>query len=427
MRAVGREGFHFRSRSLGDTNFPHYVLTTSETNLLQSGPGRSPTRLPIDSALVARLALLTILCASATAGAEIQDTPGSRWTYVTPDARFQVEVVATGFKAPAGLSFLPDGRLLVADRPVGELSLFDPSTRSVTRIEGVPPVHGKVDGGLMDVLVHPDYEHNGWIYLSSAIELPTGNTTVVDRVRVVENRIAERQRLFTARPAIPNSNEFGSRLVLDHGYLYVSLGQRNLPQNAQDLGSDLGKIIRLREDGTVPDGNPFAGREGALPEIWAYGNRNPVGLAIDPATGWLWEHEHGPKGGDEINIIRRGLNYGWPVITYGVEYSGAPVGQGITHHAGMEQPVYYYDPDIAPSGMIFYSGPTFPRWRGNIFIGSLALRFLDRLIIEGDHVIHEERLLQDRAWKIRAVQQSPDGSMYIGVDGGLLARISPIP
>jgi len=375
-----------------------------------------------------RFALLGALgAASVAAGAvEQQAAVGSRWTYETPDARFQVEVVATGLTAPAGLSFLPDGRLLIADRPVGEFLVFDPASRSLAKIEGVPPVHGKIDGGLMDVLVHPDYAHNGWIYLVSAIEAPGGNTTVVDRVHVASNRIAERQRLFTAQPVIPNSNEFGSRLVLDHGYLYVSLGQRNLPENAQDLGSDLGKIIRLREDGTVPEGNPFADRKGALPEIWTYGNRNPVGLAIDPATGTLWEHEHGPKGGDEINIIRRGLNYGWPVITYGVEYSGAPVGQGITHHAGMEQPVYYYDPDIAPSGMIFYSGPAFPRWRGSIFIGSLALKFLDRLVIDRDHVIHEERLLQDRGWKVRAVQQSSDGSVYIGVDGGLLARISPI-
>ena len=346
--------------------------------------------------------------------------------YETPDARLQVEVVATGLIAPAGLSFLPDGRLLLADRPVGQLSVFDPATRILTPIDGVPPVHGKVDGGLMDVLVHPNYARNGWIYLVYSIEVPGGNTTVVDRVHLVANHIVDRHRLFTARPVIPNSNEFGSRLVLDQGYLFVTLGQRNQPENAQDLGSDLGKVIRLREDGTVPRDNPFVHRKGALPEIWTYGNRNAVGLAIDPATGALWEHEHGPQGGDEINIIRRGLNYGWPVITYGVEYGGKPVGAGITHHPGMEQPVFYFDPDIAPSGMIFYKGTAFPRWRGNIFIGSLSIRHLDRLVVEGDHVIHEERLLLDRHWKVRAVQQAPDGSLYIGVDGGLLARISPI-
>jgi len=305
------------------------------------------------------------------------------------------------------------------------LSVFDPATRILAPIDGVPPVHGKVDGGLMDVLVHPNYARNGWIFLVYSIEVSGGNTAVVDRVRLVANHIADRQRLFTARPVIPNSNEFGSRLVLDHAHLFVTLGQRNQPQNAQDLSSDLGKIIRLREDGTVPLDNPFVRRKGALPEIWTYGHRNPVGLAIDPATGALWEHEHGPQGGDEINIIRRGLNYGWPVITYGVNYGGKPVGDWITHHAGMEQPVYYYDPDIAPSGMIFYTGAAFPRWRGNIFIGSLSLRHLDRLVVEGDHVIHEERLLLDRGWKVRAVQQAPDGSVYVGVDGGLLVQITP--
>lgn len=373
-------------------------------------------------------ALVLALCAGSSPAAQepVSNTVGSRWTYETPDERFQVEVVATGLIAPAGLSFLPDGRLLVADRPVGQLMVYDPRTQTLTQIAGVPPVHGKIDGGLMDVLVHPNYARNGWIYLVYSIEVPGGNTTVVDRARLVANHLAERERLFTAHPVIPNSNEFGSRLVLEHGYLYVTLGQRNLPENAQNLRSDLGKIIRLREDGTVPRSNPFVHREGALPEIWTYGHRNPVGLAIDPATGALWEHEHGPLGGDEINIIRRGLNYGWPVITYGLDYSGKPIGARITHHAGMEQPVFYYDPDIAPSGMIIYAETAFSRWRNNIFIGSLAMRHLARLVIEGDHVIHEERLLLDRGWKVRAVQQAPDGSIYIGVDGGLLARISPV-
>ncbi len=359
--------------------------------------------------------------------APAQDRVGARFTYTTPEQRFEVEVLATGLTAPVGLSFLPDGRLLVADRPVGRLSVFDPATRALTPIAGVPPVHGKVDGGLLDVLVHPDYVHNGWIYLVMAIEVPGGNTTVVDRYRLRGAELVDRQRLFTAQPVEPNSNEFGSRLLLEHGYLYVTLGQRNLPENAQNLGSDLGKVIRLREDGSFPPDNPFTHRQGARPEIWTYGNRNPVGLALDPLTGALWEHEHGPQGGDEINILRRGRNYGWPVITYGLEYGGKPVGAGITHHAGMEQPVFYYDPDIAPSGMIFYTGSAFPRWRNNVFIGSLTLHYLARVVVEGDHVLHEERLLSDRPWRIRAVQQAPDGSIYIGADGGLLARLTPLP
>ena len=370
-----------------------------------------------------RALMLAVGIASTASAAE---PLGAKWQYTTPEARFQVEVVATGLTAPVGLSFLPDGRLLVADRPTGTLSSFDPATRTLTAVAGVPAVHGKVDGGLLDVLVHPDYAHNGWIYLVLSIEVPGGNTTVVDRAHLVGDALTDRQRLFTARPVIANSNEFGSRLVLDHGYLYVTLGQRNLPANAQDLGSDLGKVIRLRDDGSIPEDNPFVGRRGARPEIWTYGNRNPVGLALDPATGALWEHEHGPLGGDEINIIRRGRNYGWPIISYGINYDGTPVGAGSTHHAGMEQPVFYYNPDIAPSGMIFYTGDAFPRWRNNIFIGSLTLRYLERLVVEGERVIHEERLLSDRAWKIRAVQQAPDGSLYVGADGGLLARITPV-
>ncbi len=369
-------------------------------------------------------ALVVAICVAATARSE--EEVGAKWTYVTPDTSFQVEVVATGLLAPVSLSFLPDGRLLVADRPVGRLDVFNPATRTLTPIDGVPAVHGRVDGGLLDVLVHPDYARNGWIYLVLSVEVPGGNTTVVDRAHLAGNALVDRHRIFTARPVIPNSNEFGSRLVLEHGYLYVTLGQRNLPDNAQDLGSDLGKIIRLREDGSVPKDNPFVHRAGALPEIWTYGNRNPVGLAINPTTGALWEHEHGPLGGDEINIIRRARNYGWPAISYGLNYDGTPVGAGLTHHAGMEQPVFYYNPDIAPSGMIFYTGQAFPKWRNTIFIGSLTLRYLEHLVVEDERVIHEERLLADRGWKIRAVQQAPDGSLYIGADGGLLGRLTPI-
>jgi aldose sugar dehydrogenase len=353
------------------------------------------------------------------------DSTASSWTYESQNARFRAEVVATGFQRPVGLSFLPDGRLLVADRPTGQLSVLDLTTDSVTPIAGVPPVHGKIDGGLLDVLVHPDYARNGWIYLVYAVEDSAGNTTVVDRARLDGAALVGRERLFTARPVIPNSNEFGSRLVLDHGFLYVSLGQRNTPALAQQLGSDPGKIIRLREDGGVPPTNPFVRRRGALPEIWCYGNRNPVGLAVNPWTGELWEHEHGPMGGDEVNIIRRGLNYGWPVISYGREYNGRPVGAGITHRAGMEQPVYYWRPDIAPSGMLFYSGDAFPGWRGDLFIGALVQGHLNRLVIEDRRVLHEERLLQDRGWRVRAVAQGPDGLIYLGVDQGMIIRLRP--
>ena len=372
------------------------------------------------------LVLALFVATSGAAQEPGHDSVGSQWTYETPDARFRVEVVVAGLTAPVGMSFLPDGRLLIADRPTGRLSVFDPATRVLTPIDSVPPVHGTGEGGLIDVLVHPDYARNGWIYLVSAIDVPDGSTTVVERAHLVANHLADRQRIFTARPALANSKDYGSRLVIDHGYLYITLGQRDSPDSAQGLGSDLGKVIRLRDDGTVPRDTPFIHQKGALPEIWSYGHRSSAGLAIDPATGALWEHEHGPQGGDEINIIRRGLNYGWPVISYGVNYGGKPVGAGLTHHAGMEQPVFYYEPDIAPSGMIFYTSTAFPRWQGNIFIGAMFGRHVNRLVVDGDHVIHEERLLLDRRWRIRVVQQAPDGSLYLGIDGGLIAHLTPL-
>ena len=288
-----------------------------------------------------------------------------------------------------------------------------------------PGGYSKGEAGLADVLVHPGYAQNGWIYLAYAAPVPDGNTLVVDRAHLVDHHLTDRHRIFTARPALATYRDYGSRMVLDHGYLYITVGQRDTPDSVQGLGSDLGKVVRVWDDGRVPKDNPFVSRKGAMPEIWTIGHRSAVGLAIDPATGALWENEHGPQGGDEVNIIRRGLNYGWPVISYGVNYGGKPVGDGTAHHAGMEQPVFDDVPDIAPSGMIFYQGSAFPRWKGDIFMGAMVAQHLNRLVVDGDHVIHEERLLLDRKWRVRDVQQGPDGALYLGIDGGLIARITP--
>jgi glucose/arabinose dehydrogenase len=374
-------------------------------------------------------ALVLSFAASLAAQSRATDSTATSWTYDSENARFVAEVVASGLKAPVSFSFLPDGRMLAADRPTGQLFIVDVTTGSMLPVVGVPPVHGKVDGGLLEVLVHPDYKRNGWIYIAYASEDSAGNGLVVFRARLHGEALEEHQVLFTARPRIANSNEFGARLVLDDGYLYVSVGQRNTPSVAQDLGSDLGKILRLYENGSVPRDNPYAGRVGARPEIWAYGVRNPVGLAKNPWTGALWEHEHGPRGGDEVNIIERGKNYGWPVIGYGIEYDGKLVGDGITHAKGFEQPIYYWVPDIAPTGLIFYTGKAFPGWRSSAFIGALVRGKLVRLAVDGDRVQHEERLMEDRPWKVRAVQQGPDGFLYLGVigsDGGMIIRIRPL-
>jgi len=213
-------------------------------------------------------------------------------------------------------------------------------------------------------------------------------------------------------------------MVLQDGYLYVTMGDRyDLMDSAQYLSNHLGKVLRIHEDGRVPKDNPFTDQKGALPEIWSYGHRNPQGLTVHPETGTLWEHEHGPKGGDEINIIEPGKNYGWPVITHGIDYDDTPIGNGITHQKGMEQPLHYYVPSIAPSGMLFYQGKKYPNWNGNLFIGAMAKTHLNRLVIKDNRVVHEERLLKEFGRRIRSIQQGPAGYLYIGVDGGAIYRL----
>ncbi|MFI5243283.1 MAG: PQQ-dependent sugar dehydrogenase, partial [Gemmatimonadales bacterium] len=373
----------------------------------------------------AALATFMAVAAESRAQEAATDSVGSCWRYDTPDARFDAEVVARGLRVPVSVAFLPNGRALVAERPVGRLSYVDLASGALVPIDGVPPVVGQVDGGLLDVIVHPDFARNGWIYYAYAEHTDSGNATVVERGRLDGTSLVERVRLITVHPYIDNVNQFGARLVLDHGYLFAAFGERDVPALAQDLSTLAGKIVRLREDGSVPSDNPFAHRAGAHPEIWSLGHRNTHGLAIDPRTGALWEHEHGPRGGDEINIIRAGRNYGWPVITYGIEYSGEPVGAGETHHAGMEQPVYHYVPSIAPTGMAFYTGRDFPHWSSSLFLGSLSYRHLNRVVVSGDRVVREERLLRDRGWRIREVRQGPDGYLYLGVESGLLVRLRP--
>ncbi|HEU5171626.1 MAG TPA: PQQ-dependent sugar dehydrogenase [Gemmatimonadales bacterium] len=346
--------------------------------------------------------------------------------FETERARLRVEIVADSLQIPWGLAFLPDGRALLTERPIGRMSLLDLATGALTPIEGVPPVFGEGDGGLLDVAVHPDYARTGWIYFSYATRTPEGNTTAVDRAKLRGSRLVGRQRLFAAVPAIANANHFGCRLVLHAGYLFISLGDRDERDRAQRLDTHHGKIVRLHDDGRAPNDNPFAGRPGALPEIWSYGHRNPQGLTWRAEDGTLWEHEHGPRGGDEVNILRRGANYGWPVITYGREYEGGPVGEGLTRGDGMEQPVHYFIPSIAPSGMEFYTGDLVPKWKGNLFIGAMGLTHLNRLVVRGDTVIAEERLFDGMRWRVRLVRQGPDGFLYIGTDTGQILRLRPV-
>ena len=339
----------------------------------------------------------------------------------------ELEVVSDSISVPFGMAFLPDGKLLVTDRSKGTMILVDVDNGERTTIEGLPPVLVSADGGMLDIIVHPDFDRNHIIFYSySTIREDSTSTMAVDRATLERNRIISRERIFSAMPYYKEPNHFGCRLLLKDGYLFITMGERYfLRDSAQTLSNHLGKIMRVFEDGSIPPDNPYVNTNGALPEIWSYGHRNPQGLAINPVTGELWEHEHGPKGGDEINIIRPALNFGWPVICHGIDYDGKPIGEGLTEKEGMEQPLYYYVPSIAPSDMEFYTADVIPQWKGNLFIGAMALKHLNRLVIRDDTVIKEDRLLTDKNWRVRCVKQGPDGFLYIGIDNGRILRIKP--
>ncbi len=337
-----------------------------------------------------------------------------------------VEEVTNGIAVPFAIDFLPDGTMLVTDRPSGRIFSVDIRSGKKTVIQNAPAVLGEGDGGMLDLRVHPDYDRNGWLYFSFATAKDSLSTMVVERARLDGNKLTDRERLFTALPYYKEPNHFGSRLLLTGGYLFITMGERYyLRDSAQHLSNHLGKVIRLRDDGRIPEDNPFVADPGVLHEIWSIGHRNPQGLAQHPETGEIWEHEHGPKGGDEINIITPSLNYGWPVICHGIDYDGSPIGAGITHLDGMEQPLYHFTPSIAPSGMEFYNSTVIPAWKGSLFIGAMALKHLNRLVIKDGRVVTEERIFSDKNWRVRSVKAGPDGFLYLGIDGGKVLRIRP--
>jgi len=371
------------------------------------------------------------------------DTVGQRWEYDSFLGRYTVEVVATGFQVPFGLSFLPDGQAIVSDRGSGRLLLVDVGSGRVTPIQGAPvtvdsvthaagAIGGAGDGGLLDVVVHPDYASNGWIYYAFTEASDTGTTTVVERAQLRRGRLTQKQRLFAAYPTIRTLHHLGARLVVTGGYLFITLGDRDVRQLAQEMWTDHGKIIRLHDDSRVPTDNPFVGVRGARSGIWSVGHRNPHGLAVHPLSGELWETEHGPLGGDELNVVRRGANYGWPRVTHGREYAGHPVDGATTEAPGIEQPAYFYASSAGISGLAFYTGDAFPQWRGNAFVGAMTPRYLGRITIAPGRPIREERLLTEKRWRVRVIQQGPDGSIYLGIDrsgsgamDGKIVRLRP--
>ncbi|HRZ53242.1 MAG TPA: PQQ-dependent sugar dehydrogenase [Candidatus Contendobacter sp.] len=342
---------------------------------------------------------------------------------------FRVVVLTRGLEHPWGLAFLPDGRLLVTERP-GRLRLVAADgTLDPRPVEGLPPIAARGQGGLLDVALHPRFAENGLVYLSYAARGEGGVGTEAARGRLVNHRLEDVKVLFRQQPKSSGGRHFGSRLVFDRqDQLYITLGDRGEMARAQKLDDLAGKIVRLTADGQIPTDNPFVNQAGVRPEIYSLGNRNVQGAALHPITGELWTHEHGPQGGDEVNVIRAGRNYGWPIITYGAEYViGTKIGEG-THKPGMEQPLHLWVPSIAPSGLAFYQGDRFPRWRGDLFAGALRGQMLVRLRFDGEKQVREERLLQGELGRIRDVRAGPDGYLYLLTDSddGVIARLEPV-
>lgn len=340
---------------------------------------------------------------------------------------FQVVEVAKGLSFPWSLAFLPDGRMLVTER-AGALRFVSTSGELSAPIAGVPKVHAQGQGGLLDVALAADFARSRVVFLSYSEPTDSGARTAIARAELGDAGLANVKVIFAQRQAASGNNHFGSRIVVAPGsVLFVTMGDRYSERDrAQDLGTHFGKIVRIRTDGSVPPGNPFAKAPDALPDIWSYGHRNLQGATLHPVTGKLWTHEHGPQGGDEINVEEAGSNYGWPVITYGREYvTGFRIGEG-TRRTDVKEPVHQWTPSIAPSGMAFYTGDRFPAWKGNLFVGSLKFQMLSRIELDGEKFVREERLLVDRRERIRDVRQGPDGLIYLLAESsGKILRLEP--
>jgi glucose/arabinose dehydrogenase len=333
--------------------------------------------------------------------------------------KIRINVLTDKLNAPWSMAFLPDGRILVTEKS-GQLRMIENGKLLPQAIAGAPKVVDSGQGGLLDVALHPQYAQNGWLYLSYSARGADGVGTEVMRAKLQGMSLTESEIVFSQTPKISGGNHFGSRIVFDReGYMYITMGDRGDKERAQRLEQHIGKVVRLHDDGRVPADNPFVGKSPAQPEIFSLGHRNVQGAAVHPASGKIWTHEHGPQGGDEINILAPATNYGWPVITYGVNYFiGTKIGEG-THKAGMAQPLYKWVPSIAPSGMVFYTGDAYPGWKNSLFIGALKFQMLVRLTLDGDKVVKEERLLQGIG-RVRDVRQGPDSLLYLLADNKLL-------
>jgi glucose/arabinose dehydrogenase len=389
-----------------------------------SRPLRSPPRAKVATlSVVPSLGAIALLACAGVACAR-----DDARVVATQKARVQLTVVTSGLEHPWGIAFLPDGRALVTERP-GRLRVVDRAGKASEPLTGVPAVDAVGQGGLLDVALDPDFARNQRIYLSYAEPRGEGtNGTSVVRAKLGESGLGEVTVIFRQQPAMASRHHFGSRLVFGRdGNLFVTLGDRNSGRDkVQLLDNHIGKVVRIDRDGKSPADNPYLRQAGALPEIWSVGHRNVQGAALDPATGDLWTDEHGPKGGDELNRTLGGRNYGWPIVTYGVEYSGKPISDR-TEAPGLQSPVHYWVPSIATSGLAFYTGTAIPQWQGNVFVGGLKVGELARLELRDGKVVNEERLFVDALGKrIRTVVNGPDGALYLLTDeeDGQLIRVT---
>lgn len=334
------------------------------------------------------------------------------------------EVVVSDLSIPWGFVFLPDGSMLINEKE-GKMIRYKDGNK--TEVQGVPKVYNRGQGGLLDIALHPDFKDNGWIYISYASsegEGDGGNTALM-RAKYENNALTHKELLYKATPNTTKGQHFGSRIVFDNdGYLYFTIGERgDRDVNPQDITRDGGKVYRLNDDGTVPTDNPFLNKPNAKKAIYSYGHRNPQGMVVHPETGEIWLHEHGPRGGDEINIVKKGANYGWPVISYGINYDGTTL-TNITEKEGMEQPLHYWDPSIAPSGMAFITSDVYPDWKGDLMIGSLKFNYMDKVVLKDGKVVKEERFL-DGLGRVRSINQGPDGYIYAGIENLGIVKLLP--
>jgi len=361
------------------------------------------------------------------AAAATSSMPESGSVHESGGERFRVTTVAEGLANPWSIAFLPDGDMLVTERP-GRLRIVRDGRLLAEPVSGVPPVTASGQGGLFDVVPHPEFARNRLLYLSYAGPGPGGASTEVARGRLEDGRLLDVETIFTATPKLGSRVHFGGRLAFGpDGMLYLTSGDRGEKPSAQNLADHRGAVMRLADDGGIPPDNPFVERAGAVPELFSYGHRNPQGMAVQPGSGLIWTHEHGARGGDEVNILLAGANYGWPLVTHGVDYDGSPISDRQTA-PGITPPLHHWTPSIAPSGMAFYEGDLFPNWRGDLFVGALAGRHLVRLEVDGDRITGEERMLTGLGARIRDVRTGPDGRLYLLTDArdGALLRLEEV-